>query len=68
MASAADSGALLVQIDGVDVTGIQTVPNTGSPDSFVTLTLGSATLSEGPHLLRVVILGGSFELEWIELN
>jgi Carbohydrate binding module (family 6) len=56
-ASTAAVKALLLDgdIDGIDVTGVMAVPNTGGWQAWRTITRSGIPLATGPHLLRLVI-------------
>jgi beta-glucanase (GH16 family) len=45
--------------DGADVTGTMTVPYTGGPQHWVTLTRPGVTLTAGRHILKLEFGGGS---------
>lgn len=53
VASNGQGGDLHVEIDGVDVTGRITVPNTGGWDTWQTISRGGISLTAGVHVLRV---------------
>ena len=46
-------GTFHVEVDGANVTGTMTVPNTGPWDTWATLTSKSFTLTAGTHVMRV---------------
>jgi Carbohydrate binding module (family 6)/PLD-like domain len=45
-----------VEVDGSDRTGAVPVPDTGGWDVWQTLAVGAISLSEGPHVIRLVIV------------
>ncbi len=52
--------------DGIDVTGSMTVPYTGGPEHWVTLSRPGVMLAAGQHVLKLEFGGGSgFYLDWI---
>jgi hypothetical protein len=53
--SSGAGGTFHIEIDGVNVTGEMTVPNTGSWNSFTTITKAGVPLSAGTHVFRVVL-------------
>ena len=55
VASAGSGGAFHVEVDGVNVTGSMTVPNTGGWQTWQTITRAGIPLAAGPHVLRLVI-------------
>jgi Carbohydrate binding module (family 6)/Calcineurin-like phosphoesterase/Purple acid Phosphatase, N-terminal domain len=51
------SGATFrVEVDGVAVTGPIAVPDTGDWDAWRTLSAGAVSLTQGPHVVRLVML------------
>jgi hypothetical protein len=50
-----------VEIDGVDRTGAVAVQSTGAWDSWRTAPIGSVSLSQGPHVVRLVMLTANQE-------
>jgi hypothetical protein len=63
VASAFDNSAVRMLVDGLDVSGRVTVPNTGSWSTYQWLGVGRATLTAGQHVLRVVA-----EQQYFNLN
>jgi len=56
------SGATFrVEIDGVDRTGAVGVPNTGAWDSWQTIAIGGLSLSQGQHVVRLVMVTANQE-------
>lgn len=53
--SSGAGGTFHIDIDGVNVTGEMTVPNTGSWNSFTTITKTGVPLATGVHTFRVVL-------------
>lgn len=49
---------------GANLTGLLTIPATGSWQSYTTVT-ASAALTAGPHVLRLVEDSGGYNLNWI---
>lgn len=58
VASPASGGTFHVEIDGVNVTGTLTVPNTGGWQTWQTVSRPGIALTAGAHLLKVVIDSG----------
>ncbi|MEJ2616010.1 MAG: family 16 glycosylhydrolase [Ignavibacteriaceae bacterium] len=65
VASAGNSGAFKVEIDGNDVTGIINVPNTGDWQNWATVVSKSFQLSGGIHTLKILMTGDNFNLNKI---
>jgi subtilisin family serine protease len=55
VASMGTGGAFHVEVDGVDVTGRLSVPNTGGWQTWQTLTVPGIQLTAGPHIMLVVV-------------
>ncbi|MEL6134268.1 MAG: carbohydrate-binding domain-containing protein, partial [Bacteroidota bacterium] len=66
VASPNANGSFYIEIDGVNVSGTMAVPNTGSWQTWQTLSLSDVTLSQGIHELYVRIVSGGFNLNYIE--
>jgi hypothetical protein len=45
-----------IEVDGVDATGPVSVPNTGGWDVWQTISLSGITLSQGQHIIRLVMV------------
>ena len=56
VASASTGGTLRVEVDGVDVTGTLTMPNTGGWQSWTTIRKDGIALQSGLHRIRLVFL------------
>jgi len=48
-------GTFHIEIDGVNVTGAMTVPDTGSWNAFTTISKSGVSLPAGTHVLRLVL-------------
>ncbi len=68
VASPSGSGALHVEVDGVDVTGSLSVPNTGSWQSYATISANNITIAQGSHELRVVFDAPGLNLNFIDVS
>lgn len=71
LASADPNGAFRVEVDGVDVTGSMTVPNTGDWWSgYQTVTMKTGVqMSAGTHTLRIVASGAhAGNLDWLRFT
>ena len=53
--SSGAGGTFHIEIDGANATGEMTVPNTGSWNSFTTVTKTGVAFTAGTHVLRVVL-------------
>jgi hypothetical protein len=54
VASNGAGGTFHIEVDGVDVTGAITIPNTGGHQTWTTVTKSAGTVSAGAHRVRVV--------------
>jgi hypothetical protein len=54
VATAATGGKIHLEVDGVNVTGSITVPNTGGAQKWATISANTASISAGGHDVRVV--------------
>jgi SOS-response transcriptional repressor LexA len=73
VASNGAGGTFHVEVNGVNTTGVLTVPNTGGWDSWATVTKTGVSLAAGPQVLRVVMdtaaPGGAVgNFNWIRLT
>jgi hypothetical protein len=50
-----------VEIDGIDRTGAVAVPNTGAWDSWQTIPIGGLSLTQGQHVVRLVMMTSNQE-------
>jgi hypothetical protein len=66
VAAPAAGGSLYVQVDDADKTGLLTVPNTGGWTTFQPVSKTGIFLSAGLHIMRVVIVTGGFNLDYVD--
>jgi hypothetical protein len=57
-----------VLLNGSDVTGSLTVPNTGAYQTWRTVTRSRIYLAAGAHRLRSVAITNGFNLNWLSLQ
>ncbi|NLR93346.1 carbohydrate-binding protein [Flammeovirga agarivorans] len=62
VASTSDNASIKVSVDGTDVTGNLSVPNTGGWQTFQTMHLRNINLSSGQHVIRFTVVGSGFNL------
>lgn len=60
-----DGGAFQLSLDGTPITESITVPNTGSWDTYQTITGLTQNIPAGPHILRFTALGSYFNIDWL---
>jgi hypothetical protein len=68
VANGTTTGSFYLEIDGVNVTGTMTVPNTGGWQTWQTITKTGVTISAGQHLFRLVITGNDTNFNWIQVR
>jgi hypothetical protein len=68
VASPGSSAVFRLLIDGVDVSGSVSVPNTGDWQLWTTVSAGSVHLGAGLHRLRVLAATDGFNVNWISLQ
>jgi hypothetical protein len=73
VASAGSNGKFHLEIDGINVTGAMTIPNTGGWQNWTTLSKSAIDLSAGSHVLRLVMdangsTGSVGNFNWLKLR
>ncbi|MEM1141602.1 MAG: carbohydrate-binding protein [Pseudomonadota bacterium] len=68
LASVPGNGSLRFEVDGSPTGTVLGVPATGSWNAYVTATASLGSLATGDHTLRVVMVGGGFNLNWFDLK
>ncbi len=67
-ASTSATSTYHVEVDGTDVTGTMTVPNTGGWQIFQTLTKTGVSLTAGAHTLRLYVNNGGMNFNWLSVS
>ena len=62
------NGALHLGIDGVNITGTVSIPDTGDWSSYTTLTVKGIPLSAGAHVLRLTFDSPGINVNWINFT
>lgn len=57
-----------IEIDGVDVSGPVTVPNTGGWQTWATVNVPDINLTEGKHQMRIVFDASYFNLNYVQFS
>ncbi len=57
-----------LEVDGVNVTGTMTVPNTGGWQTWTTITKTGVNLTSGQHVLRLVTDAGGMNYNWMNIS
>ena len=68
VAAGGDNASFRLLLDGVDISGLAAVPNTGSWETFTSLKGVTPLLSKGNHVLRLLVEGSYFNIDWIEFK
>ena len=68
VAAQSAGGKFHLEIDGVDVTGSLTVPETGGWQKFADLQKSGVFIMEGDHVLRFVVENSGFNLNYFTIN
>ncbi len=63
------TGQFHIEIDSVDVTGLQSVPYTGlwDTDSWITMQVDNVHLTAGQHVVRLFVDQGWFDINYVEI-
>ena len=67
-ASTGTTSAIRLEVDGVDKTGTVALPNTGAWQTWATTTVGNVALTAGAHTIRLFIVTGGFNLNYVTVN
>ena len=60
------SSSMHVEMDGTDVTGTVSVPNTGGWQTWQTITVSDVSLTAGQHVMRVYFDGDGINLNYVD--
>ncbi len=63
-----DGGLFHIEMDGEDLTGSVSVPNTAGWQSWQTITLNKLNLTAGEHIMRIVFESDYINLNYLEFN
>ncbi|HTB99596.1 MAG TPA: carbohydrate-binding protein, partial [Ferruginibacter sp.] len=67
-ASTSSSGIIRLEVDGIDVTGPVSLPNTSDYQDWVTTTVSNINLTAGIHTIRLFIIAGGFNLNYFTVT
>jgi chitinase len=56
-----------IEMDGVNVTGSMTVPNTGAWQAWTTITVSNIPLTQGQKIMKIVFDSGDFNVNYVSL-
>ncbi len=68
VAADGDGKMFHIEIDGKDVTGPISVPNTGGWQTWETITLNGISLTEGNHIMRIAFDANYMNINYLEFN
>jgi hypothetical protein len=68
VASLSTGGTLHVEVDGQNVTGAMSFAATGGWQTWTTVTRTGVPLTAGPHVLRLALDSGSFNVNWLSFS
>lgn len=68
VSSGLDGAGFRMSLDGVDISDSILVPNTGSWDTYTTITGRTTALTTGQKILRIRVTGSFFNLDWIRFH
>ncbi len=68
VAKEGDGGLFHIEMDGVDVTGPISVPNTGGWQVWETVTLNDVNLTAGEHVMRIAFDSDYMNLNYVEFR
>ena len=68
VASGGDGGSFHLELDGKAIATTVTVPNTGSWTKYQTIEGQTESLTTGTHILRFVVDGSYFNIDWIQFG
>ena len=67
-AATSASGVLQMEIDGVNVTGSVSIPNTGAWQTWSTTTVSNIAFTAGTHVIRLYVVTGGFNINNITVS
>jgi hypothetical protein len=68
VSSSVGTAQFRVDVDGADATGTIAVPNTGGFNAWTTVQRPGVGLTAGTHVLRVYVVAGGFNLNYLQLS
>jgi len=66
--SPSGGGKLRVEVGGVDIAGVIDIPATGAWNSYRTLTIPVKVKASGVSTMRLSIVTGGFNVNWVEFR
>jgi hypothetical protein len=55
------------EVDGTNISGTVTIPNTGGWQAWTTVSVATPSLSAGQHIARIVFDTGGCNLNWFSM-
>ncbi len=68
LAESGDGKMMHVEMDGVNITGAITVPNTTGWQTWTTVTKSNINLTQGKHVMRIAIDGDYININYLEFK
>ncbi len=68
VATRKNGASLRLLADGQDLTGEIPVPNTGSVQDYVAVSVPAVELEPGAHILRLEVIVGGFNINWFAFH
>ncbi len=68
VASANSGGSFHIELDGVNISGAITVPNTGDWQTFQTVTIPNLSLSAGEKIMRIAMDASWFNINYVTFS
>jgi Tol biopolymer transport system component len=68
VAAASSGGIIHVEMNGINVSGTITIPNTGGWQTWQTVTLNTTALTTGQKVMRIYIDAGGFNLNYVNFS
>jgi GH18 family chitinase/aryl-phospho-beta-D-glucosidase BglC (GH1 family) len=67
-AATSASGVIRMEVDGSDMTGPISLPNTSGWQNWSTTTISNISLTAGQHVIRLYIVAGGFNLNFVNFS
>nr|MBA3705802.1 family 16 glycosylhydrolase [Bacteroidota bacterium] len=67
-ASQSGGGQIRIEIDNSDVSGPVSIPSTGTWQNWTTITVKNINVTAGNHVIRIYIIKGGFNWNYMEFN
>ena len=68
VAAPGEGGLMHVELDGVNISGLITIPNTNGWQTWTTMNIVTSSLQTGAHVIRIVIDNGGFNIDYLNFK